>query len=991
MTGQSKQSEYNAFLRYAHKNNLLTEVCSEEEYSDIECEKYEKKEQFSATIEPDIFFNLQTKRLKERSSYTDKLIHIVFEQAKKPCAWKLGPTRFKETGGIRISATCSMKGCNAKLELLTQKNYKELVIFVIDYDESVSHSKHRYVTEKESQQKLSALLKTESAYTTHTILANEYIGNELVYPAHLSSKDALKQRKHRLNKGEYRHEISTVAVAMMKEEMKYADTIHVVGISPVQVIYGTPTQKEWLRSDTNWSRRIVISIDATGVAISPPPYAIKSSKGDVRKSFLYMITLHGEKNVPVFQMINQLHDHNSIASFLLYFQGRFFNGKTPHEVILDDSSALILAVIKAFTRFKTFHEYMNGCYSCLFDSQEPPSVFIRLDRSHFVVNIIRNKELNTLQTKPKTIYRRILGYLITVENVEEARQIILDMFIIAKNEYLFNDSIMQAKNRVTELARSHKYIVEEVGETDDADMELDDEEINTESKFKSWVESIAKEADEKFVHENCDDSAENSALGDNIYYVSPKICDELIHILSKLPMFSNIMMEKFNSKSTVATSSATENRFGTIKSHIFNKKKGMRLDKYVEKSIDTLDGHFKSLLAKTKTEKLVIESKQESEEDSEVPAKRSKQIKTKKSTPKQSEEEDSSMSENDRSEKPCEITNQDKSKKRLPVDEDNLANILKFENFNNDNTEGKEKPYFRKRKRATRSILNDRAVGICETVPILKNGGRTAGNKKMKTVVSFNTCGFDSIWQILVSACADREDFRFIVENEECNYSTFLLYALGTKIQKPTLYNHRNQILLQIMDKEKYVADYKKFTQIDAKTSITYMFERSCTAFHLLYSCFEHTVCPKCSTKSSETCKPFVRLNLSSRDIKSVCESVIKMASKPLKQKCKDCDVNLNLVQTPGAIVSLDIENCEFSTLNNIPKSIRTTKGEYNLLGAIEFSEKNEHFRAHVYRSNGIFETHDDLYPEKKQVPKPNSKMKLVLLMYGEPEQSGDL
>lgn len=93
-------------------------------------------------------------------------------------------------------------------------------------------------------------------------------------------------------------------------------------------------------------------------------------------------------------------------------------------------------------------------------------------------------------------------------------------------------------------------------------------------------------------------------------------------------------MEKFNSKSTVATSSATENRFGTIKSHIFNKKKGMRLDKYVEKSIDTLDGHFKSLLAKTKTEKLVIESKQESEEDSEVPAKRSKQIKTKKSTPK---------------------------------------------------------------------------------------------------------------------------------------------------------------------------------------------------------------------------------------------------------------------------------------------------------------------------------------------------------------------
>lgn len=988
VTGNSKQSEYNAFLRYARKNNLLIKRSSEEEYSDVEYESYKSKEEFSAKIEPNMFFVEGTEKLKNRSSFTDTLIHIIFEQARKPCAWKLGPTQKTENGEIRIDAICSMSGCNARLLIFTQKTHTELVIVVFDYDGSVPHSKHRYVTEELSQKKLNTILSTESAFTTHTILANEYIGDDLVYPAHLSSKDALKQRKYRLNKGEYRHEIATVAVAMMKEERNYADTIHVVGISPVQVIYGTPTQKEWLRSETNWSRRIVISIDATGVAITPPAFAIKSNKGDVRKSFLYMITLHGQKkNVPVFQMINQLHDHNSIASFLMFFQGRFFNGKTPDEVILDDSSALILAVIKAFTQFRTFREYMNGCYSCLFESKEAPHVFIRLDRSHFVVNIIRNKELNTLQPKAKNLYRRVLGYLITVENVEEARQVILDLFIVAKNEYIFNDSIAAAKNKISELARSHKYVFEEV--EIDGDEKWVDTENDNDSQFKSWVKSIIKEVDEKFVPKRLNDSSESSEFSDNIFFIPSNICDELIEILSKLPMFSNVMMAKFNSKSAVATSSPTENAFGRIKSHVFNKKKGMRLDKYVEKSINTINGHCKSLLAKTQTENTVTDSKlNEKEGDIEIPIEQRKQAKNRKpisrSKVKPNEEEESSLSE---SELPrfgnfCTVNKQENSKMQESFDEDNLGNTLEFENFNNDNTEGKDKPYIRKRKRATRSILNDRQVGTCVTVPILKNGARTPGNKQRKAVVSYNTCGFDSIWQILVSTCADRDSFRFVFEMEECSYTTLLLYALQKKVLKPVLYKHRNEILMQIMTENK--REYDKFIEIDAKSLITTMYQRVCSAFTPLYSCYEEIVCPACSDVSSRAVKPFVRMNLGLLNVKSICESIKEMSTKPLIEKCKKCDSNLEMVQSPNSIMTLDIEGCKECTLPDIPRCIETKNGEYVLLGAVEAMHNKEHFRAHVLRSNGLFETHDDMYPDKKQTVSLKSKLKLALLMYGE-------
>lgn len=445
---------------------------------------------------------------------------------------------------------------------------------------------------------MNTLLQFESGFTTHSILANEYIDDDnRVYPAHLSSVNALRQRKYRSNKSKYRHEIAAVSIAMMKDEAKYTDTIHLVSLTPAQVIYGTPTQKEWLKDERIRSKRIVISIDATGIPINPPQYASKSSKGRTKKSFLYQITLHGHKNVPIYQMLNQWHDHNTITAFLLQFQGRFFDGKTPHEVVLDDSAALILAVIKAFTQYSTYREYLNGCYKSLFENGERSRVFIRLDRSHFVNSIMRNKKLNTLPTKARDIYRRILGYLITVESVEEARHIICDIFVVAKNEYMFNDGISQAKERITMLARNHKYLIEDV---EPEEMVLEDRNKKTKSLFKTWVKSIMKEVEEKLVKKSLDDSAENSAFGDNIYF-GPQICKELIEVISKLPMFSNIMISTFNSESLVATSSATENIFGLLKTYILNKKKGFRMDRFIEKGIDTIDGYFKSLLAKTRT------------------------------------------------------------------------------------------------------------------------------------------------------------------------------------------------------------------------------------------------------------------------------------------------------------------------------------------------------------------------------------------------------
>lgn len=86
----------------------------------------------------------------------------------------------------------------------------------------------------------------------------------------------------------------------------------------------------------------------------------------------------------------------------------------------------------------------------------------------------------------------------------------------------------------------------------------------------------------------------------------------MINILSKIPFFSNIMNDTFGSTNNRASSSCTEAQFRNVKCHVFQKKKGLRLDFWLEKSIDFTKGSFLSLVAEYNTEKkLTVSNKQE--------------------------------------------------------------------------------------------------------------------------------------------------------------------------------------------------------------------------------------------------------------------------------------------------------------------------------------------------------------------------------------------
>lgn len=134
-------------------------------------------------------------------------------------------------------------------------------IAVYGYDDTNPHSRKKYLTGQNEKKKLEALLAIETAMVTRCKLANEYIFSENEYAAHLCSKEALRQRKHRLNANSYRHEIAAISVRLMKSEPAFQHCIGDIGLNPQYVVFGVPLQKEFLL-ETVARKRVILSIDA---------------------------------------------------------------------------------------------------------------------------------------------------------------------------------------------------------------------------------------------------------------------------------------------------------------------------------------------------------------------------------------------------------------------------------------------------------------------------------------------------------------------------------------------------------------------------------------------------------------------------------------------------------------------------------------------------------------------------------------------------------
>lgn len=298
------------------------------------------------------------------------------------------------------------------------------------------------------------MLNQNKASVVVAKIANEHLRLGDTEPPFLPKPSSLRKLKSGTYDSLCSHEDPIISLREMKYSENYLNSIGNIGLDPFVCFFGTPYQKELTRIQTN-RKRIIISIDAPGAPVLKPKHSSFSLIQGFKPIFLYVIMLQcdGKKNSPVYQVLSQRQDATKIRLLLDTWKQNCLGSKNPHEIITDDSAALLLACAKSFAQCFSIMEYDDKCFDALYNSKDPPRTYLRLDRAHINQSIIRM--LSGLDRNKNTFYSRVLGFLLLCDDINVAEDIIRRMFIVLINRYEYAEHVTEAITFQKETSDTH--------------------------------------------------------------------------------------------------------------------------------------------------------------------------------------------------------------------------------------------------------------------------------------------------------------------------------------------------------------------------------------------------------------------------------------------------------------------------------------------------------------------------------------------------------
>lgn len=501
-----------------------------------------------------------------------------------------------------MQAMAFCKECTCEIHFSTFSDRKFLRIMVDKFDMNAKHSQNKLKVTGKLKTKILKMLEADKPGIVQAKLAEEMISNFSGQHPLVPTKRTIRQIKYRENEKQrtFRDKNPVVSICKMKNEPKFYKCIEDVGISPFFVYYATPLQKAFVKSESR-TNTTKISIDATGCSCQLSDEAeISERTGKKKRCFFYNMMLHGKKKTTsVYQMLSQTHSSQKITDWLLTWKNSHNNQRDPIEVRMDESAALILSSVIAFTPAKSVHEYLSHCHDHLIDKDNVarPKTYIRLDRSHVVASLHRNavfKKVFGNRNGPKFFYLRIIGYLLQEPDLKKAESAIRNTFAIASNRFLVGIDSNLLEN-MHELVKTHKNDIEPTDSEQQIERLEDSNFKEEKSRFYMYIKNIAddEQARAEMHNNNIDDN--DTFKMENAYY-AVGVVPELVKIFSKLPMSGCLLNESFGlPPDDVPTSSQVEANFRTIAHDLFSVKKRNNIDKWLEIHLNFLIGESKAI------------------------------------------------------------------------------------------------------------------------------------------------------------------------------------------------------------------------------------------------------------------------------------------------------------------------------------------------------------------------------------------------------------
>lgn len=676
-------------------------------------------------------------------------------------------------------------------------------------------------------------------------------------PSHLPNLATLRKAKQERNDLELGDKDPILSLQMLKYSEPHSGSIKDIGLNKFFCHYWSQTQMYMYKSLSKTSTNPVVSFDATGSVVRKLQRPIGKS-GHI---FLYQGVLAWDEHssVPVVQMLSERHDVSAITNWLTEWIRA--GAPTPKEVVSDFSLALLGALVKAFTPHTDLKAYINECYSVLLGKQSAkvPPCFVRVDVAHCIKMICQWDCLKNKPHRIKDFFVRSMAQLLKSQSMEDAREILRNITIVALSETEGNDS--SGAPNISE--RCKKYLKAQIAEECVIIPEIEGENLEkvdpceqsygpTQTDLREWVTDICEESRSLAV-----DNGDH----DNMHFL-PEIIPNIIWLANYLPLWTGVMIPHFRSTSLTASSANVEAMFKNIKRGLFKHDNlPIRVDRFIARHLSFIEGNMRISSAKQKGEEDVAFGR--------VIVTGANPLPTTTSS----------------------VDGKPEMQPSCSVKSDTVTSVHSTNEDTVENWKGLAVP---PKKRKLNSYLSpcpewlhaDPSVrGKRLKVELLKNGNNQQPVKLRKSRISvLNTCAFDAFCQCLCCAFCDSVTFKNIVCSEDSSNLLQFVKSITTKGLNAQAYIKRAELLSGVF---KAVQLKSGALQISAQCHISTIIETSMTK-------------PACVSLTKQCSSQYCGLSTQvTREIQLVCTSVAVLQASGMGHLQTAVEEGLNIPESP--------------------------------------------------------------------------------------------
>ncbi|KAL1448711.1 hypothetical protein WDU94_012299 [Cyamophila willieti] len=613
----------------------------------------------------------------------------------------------------------------------------------------------------------------------------------------------------------------TYALFKAKYSADFVNIIQDIGLDPFYVHYYSRQQiqvyNQYLKNPTAFfNSESLIAIDATGGVVRhvKKPNDVKS-----KAIFLYDINIHNKKKKKILTVGSMLSEkHNTVALTNFFLNWIKFGATVPKIVVVDMSPALMSACVQSFTQFSGLGAYLTNC-GCIInnpDSFQKPHTYLKNDVAHSVKLITGFSSLkNANSPRTKAFFVRSICLILRETELKNVAEILRHIFTVALHE---TEGVnVDGMEMPSELSKNvlqtmigncfnpttfEETDTNEVGEIEDLyclSTSTMDEREGGYLVFRRWAASIKESVVEEMRTVGVGNRGNQQYL--------PGVVEDILYLCRLLPVWSAIMVPYFGYGSCTTSSCAVETHFGILKNTIFRNELPSRIDHFVTKHVRYNQGNiltnfqFEDPSNDTKSKDIELQSEDPSNDT------KSKDIELQSEDPSNDTkskdiELQSEDPSNDTKSKDIELQSEDpsndtKSKDlELQCEDSSIDTWVQekpkdFELHFEENWRGLNEGPMTKRKRTSYLEPNAEWEHIdlsneLKTVPIgiLKNGSKMKGPiqiEKDKYILT-NTCGFDSLIQILATAVCDNPKYKEVLREQDGNENFGMLVDIVEEI-----------------------------------------------------------------------------------------------------------------------------------------------------------------------------------------------------------------